>query len=189
MVLLGTVTAASACYYTNIDVKPDSWPNPINLKDKGVVTVAVDGNTIETFYDDYYGFDKDKTSTDALNDFQVIGVYLIEKDYVFAVNDFDAFLNDPELDKVGPIYKLNYEGEPRLVLENVNIAPEGNLIEYDDDKADLLIKLKNLDYYNTADLQDNGEYQLAVLIQVKSIQENGIPYRFVTAPDIVTIMY
>ena len=45
--------AALACIYPDIDIKPGSYPNSINLKNKGVVAVAVfceDGFKVNTIY-------------------------------------------------------------------------------------------------------------------------------------------
>ena len=46
MLLIATVVAAEAVISVEIDIKPQSCPNPLNVKSKGVLTVAILGTEV-----------------------------------------------------------------------------------------------------------------------------------------------
>ncbi|AKB76511.1 hypothetical protein MSHOH_0028 [Methanosarcina horonobensis HB-1 = JCM 15518] len=132
------------------------------MKNNGVVTVAADGVAL---YNDF-----GKTSVEALNDFQVLGVYLQKTD------DYSY----PESDR----YALEFdEDATRLAVENVLIAPCCGGTPIEDDTPDLLIKLKNLNY-NGANPLPKGEYYLFVHYTL----DNG-EHTYYTALDCIRIMY
>lgn len=163
MVLLGTVTAVSACTPT-IDVKPYSCPNPLNLKNNGVVTVAVDGSgLIKNFENKFNG------NVEELG-FKVLKVYL-------------------QKSSNGETYELDFDTN-RVVFEDVRIAPCCDDKYVDKDNVpDVLIKIKDLNYnpaHNDGRSLPEGEYNLYIRYMVDDSIYKWSSY---TMSDCVRIMY
>lgn len=149
VVLLSAATAASACSASDIaiDVHPYSYPSPINLDDKGVVPVAIDGAKLcEYFY---------VSSVEDLG-FQI--------NYIYLKNPND-----------GSTYTLDFDRDAtKLMSENVLIAPCG--VKFSDDNVpDLSLKIRGLKYNpmdNDGRSLTPGDYYLYINYQVSVRPDN-----------------